>query len=176
MRFEDISAGLPVPTIGNTVYSVVIGKFLPGDQLQIAAAIIANPQDKDLARDYVGVWAYDAQAKHWNHADEGLPRDEPYRDVVAADFDKDGDLDLMTISIDSGAVIHLNSGDCKFRQAGRLEGGFNKGRAAVGDVDGDGWTDIVVAIPATKEDPLPGRVRCYRNRPEIWKTAGKTGK
>jgi hypothetical protein len=172
-RFEDISAGLPVPTIGNTVYSVVVGKFLPGDGLQIAAAIIANPQDRDLARDYLGVWGYDQDGKSWKHVDEGLPRDEPYRDVVAADFDRDGQLDLLTISIDSGAVIHLNTGAGRFRQAGRLEGGFNKGRAAVGDVDGDGWTDVVVAIPATKEDPLPGRVRCYRNRPEIWKTAGK---
>lgn len=168
MRFEDISAGLPVPTIGNTVYSVVVGRFLPGARPQIAAAIIANPQDKDLQRDYIGVWAYDEEAKSWKHADEGLARAEPYRDVVAADFDKDGNLDLMTISIESGAVIQLGSGDGRFRSVGRLEGGYNKGRAAVGDVDGDGWTDIVVAIPATKEDPLPGRLRCYRNRPEIW--------
>jgi len=173
MRFEDISAGLPVPTIGNTVYSVVVGRFLPGPRPQIAAAIIANPQDKEAARDYVGVWAFDPQSKRWSHADEGLPREEPYRDVVAGDFDKDGQLDLMTISIDSGAVIHLNSGNGRFHPAGRLEGGFNKGRASVGDVDGDGWVDIVVAIPATKEDPLPGRVRCYRNRPEIWKKAGE---
>lgn len=169
MTFEDISAGLPVPTIGNTIYSVVIGRFLPGDRPQIAAAIIANPMDKGAQRDYVGVWAYDKAKKSWAHADEGLPRDEPYRDLSAADFDRDGDLDLVTISITSGAVIYCNDGKGRFTPKGRLEGAYNKGRSTVGDVDGDGWTDIVVAIPATKEDPTPGRVRCYRNRPEIWK-------
>ena len=40
---------------------------------------------------------------------------------------------------------------------------------ALGDVDGDGWTDIVVAIPASKDNPEAGSVRCYRNRPELWK-------
>lgn len=167
--FEDISSGLPVPTIGNTIYSVAIGKFLPGDRPQVAAAIIANPMDKGPERDYVGVWAYDAATKSWKHADSGLERDEPYRDLSAADFDKDGDLDLLTISIESGAVIHLNDGKGHFTAKGRLEGAYNKGRSTVGDVDGDGWIDIVVAIPATKENPAPGRVRCYRNRPEIWK-------
>jgi len=167
--FEDISAGLPVPTIGNTIYTVAIGRFLPGDRPQIAAAIIANPNDKGAQRDYVGVWAYDSEKKSWAHADQGLERDEPYRDLAAADFDRDGDLDLLTISIESGAVIHLNDGQGNFTAKGRLDGAYNKGRAAVGDVDGDGWIDIVVAIPATKEDPAPGRLRCYRNRPEIWK-------
>lgn len=169
MTFEDISAGLPVPTIGNTIYTVAIGRFLPGNRPQIAAAIIANPLDKGAQRDYVGVWAYDPQKKVWAHADQGLERDEPYRDLAAADFDHDGDLDLFTISITSGAVIHLNDGKGHFTAKGRLDGAYNKGRSAVGDVDGDGWMDIVVAIPATKEDPAPGRVRCYRNRPEIWK-------
>jgi hypothetical protein len=169
LQFEDISAGLPVPTIGNTIYTVAVGRFVPGERPQIAAAIIANPQDKGAQRDYVGVWRYDAEKKSWAHADEGLPRDEPYRDLVAADFDKDGDLDLMTISITSGAVIHLNDGQGRFTAKGRLDGAYNKGRSAVGDVDGDGWVDIVVAIPATKEDPTPGRLRCYRNVPEIWK-------
>jgi hypothetical protein len=169
MTFEDISAGLPIPTIGNTIYSVAIGQFLPGNRPQIAAAIIANPMDKGALRDYVGVWAYDSEKKSWKHADTGLVRDEPYRDLVAADFDRDGDLDLLTISITMGAVIHLNDGQGNFTTKGRLEGAFNKGRATVGDVDGDGWIDIAIAIPATKEDPAPGRVRCYRNKPEIWK-------
>lgn len=169
LSFEDISAGLPVPTIGNTIYTVAIGQFLPGDRPQIAAAIIANPNDKGAQRDYLGVWKYDAEKKVWSHADEGLERNEPYRDLAAADFDRDGDLDLLTISIESGAVVHLNDGQGKFTRKGRLEGAYNKGRSAVGDVDGDGWIDIVIAIPATKEDPTPGRVRCYRNRAEIWK-------
>ncbi|MBL8861543.1 MAG: VCBS repeat-containing protein [Planctomycetes bacterium] len=167
-RFEDVSAGLPVPTIGNTIYTVAVGRFVPGAWPQIAAAIIANPLDKPEQRDYLGVWAYDVERATWAHADTGLPRDEAYRDVVAADFDRDGDLDLLTISIESGAVIHLNDGRGHFTAKGRLEGSYNKGRAAVGDVDGDGWIDVVVAVPATKEDVTLGSVRCYRNRPEIW--------
>lgn len=168
MSYEDISDGLPVPTIGNTIYTITVGEFVPGDRPQVAAAIIANPQDKGAQRDYVGVWGYDIESKTWSHVDEGLERDEPYRDIAAGDFDRDGDLDLLTISIESGAVIHLNDGKGRFTAKGRLDGSYNKGRSAVGDVDGDGWPDIVVAIPATKEDPAWGRVRCYRNRPEIW--------
>ncbi len=169
LGFEDISAGLPVPTIGNTIYSVAVAQFLPGKQPQIVAAIITNPQDKGAQRDYVGVWAYDAAKKSWAHADTGLPRDEPYRCAVPADFDKDGDIDLLTISIDSGAVIYLNDGQANFTAKGRLEGTYNKGRATIGDVDGDGWMDVVVAVPATKDDAGAGRLRCYRNRPEIWR-------
>jgi hypothetical protein len=168
LSFEDVSAGLPVPSIGNSIYSAVAGRFAPGGWLQIAAAIVANPLEQPDQRDYVGVWAWDPQAKRWHHVDKGLPRQEAYRDLVAADFDKDGHLDLLTISIESAAVVWLGAGDGSFRAAGRLEGSYNKGRAAVGDVDGDGWTDVVVAIPAAKENPEAGRVRCYRNRAEIW--------
>jgi len=169
LRFEDISVGLPVPTIGNTIYCVAVAQFLPGKTPQIVAAIITNPQDKGAQRDYVGVWAYDTEKKSWAHADTGLPRDEPYRDARPADFDRDGDLDLLTISIDSGAVIYLNDGQCNFTAKGRLEGSYNKGRSTIGDVDGDGWPDIVVAVPATKDDTSAGRLRCYRNRPELWR-------
>ncbi len=169
MSFEDISTGLPNPAIGNSIYSVVAGRFRPGAWPQVACCILANPLDKGEARDYVGVYEWDAEQRRWNHIDSGLERDATYRDLVAADFNRDGHLDLLTISLERAAVIWLGDGKGGFTEAGRLEGTYNKGRATVGDIDGDGWVDVCVAVPATKESPQMGGLRCYRNRPEIWK-------
>ena len=169
MHWEDASAGLPAPGIGNSVWAVQTGRFVSGGWPQIVAGGLPDLGLVGETRDSIGVYAYDAEKKAWKHVDHGLPRSEAYWDVVPVDIDRDGKLDLVAMSIDSGAVIYLGDGQGGFVAKGRLPGVRGKGRAAVGDIDGDGWPDIVVAIPAPKEHPEGGGLRALLNRAAIWK-------
>ena len=169
MHWEDVSDGLPVPKIGNSLYSVVPGHFTGGKALEIALCMVADPSQPKDKRDTIGVYSFDAAKKRWKQIDTGLARDESYRDLRAADFNGDGKLDLIAMSLESGALIYLGDGKGGFTPKGRLPGVHGKGRVALGDIDGDGRTDIVIAVPAEKPHPESGGVRAFLNRPEIWK-------
>jgi hypothetical protein len=76
-----------------------------------------------------------------------LPVDQDLTDaVVAADLDRDGDLDLLFGSLDLGPRLYLNNGTGFFSNAtaARLPAGLFAQSAAVGDVDGDGDPDLVL--------------------------------
>jgi hypothetical protein len=66
---------------------------------------------------------------------------------VAADLDRDGDTDLFVTSAEYPALL-LNDGDGAFTEgaeaAGLRDFGWHTG-AAAGDVNGDGWPDLLVA-------------------------------
>jgi hypothetical protein len=131
--------------------------------------MIPDPGDAPEKQNSIGVFAWSAKERTWEQIDSGLPRTERYRDVAAGDLDGDGNLDLVAMSIDSGGAIYLGNGSGGFRAKGRLAGVHGKGRTTIGDVDGDGKLDIVLAIPATKERPEAGGLRCFLNRPAVWK-------
>ena len=169
MRWEDISAGLPVPKIGNSLYSVVPGRFTNGKNFEIAVCMVPDPNQPTEKRDTIGLYAWKASEKRWEQFDTGLARDESYRDLRAADFNGDGKLDLLAMSLESGGLIYLGDGKGGFTAKGRLPGVHGKGRVAIGDIDGDGRPDIVVAVPAEKPHPESGGVRAFLNGPEIWK-------
>jgi hypothetical protein len=169
MHWEDISAGLPAPKIGNSLYSVVPGHFTNQKSMEIALCMVGDPSQTGDQRNTIGVYSYDAQQKRWKQIDKGLARDENYRDLRAADFNGDGNLDLIAMSLESGGLIYLGDGKGGFTAKGRLPGIHGKGRIALGDIDGDGRTDVVIAVPAEKPHPESGGVRAFLNRAEIWK-------
>jgi hypothetical protein len=169
MHWDDISAGLPVPSIGNALYSVVPGHFTGGKSWEIAACMLSDPSSPREKRDTIGVYALSDDKKSWRQIDTGLARDENYRDLRAGDLNGDGKLDLVAMSLESGCVIYLGDGHGGFTAKGRLPGVHGKGRVALGDIDGDGLLDIAIAVPADKGHPEGGGVRAFLNRPEIWK-------
>jgi hypothetical protein len=72
---------------------------------------------------------------------------------VVADFDKDGDLDIMTTSNfadparhpERGIMYFENTGQYKFRPYAFSAASGNQWNVmAVGDVSNDGWPDVIV--------------------------------
>lgn len=168
-QWKDISKGLPVPAIGNSLMAVNIGRFTADKNPQIATCCIPDSSVAEGGRDSIGVYAFRADKQVWEHVDAGLPRDERYRDLRAADLNGDGNLDLLAMSLESGGAIYLGDGAGHFTAKGRLPGVHGKGRIAFGDIDGDGLVDIAIAVPAQKENPEGGGVRAFLNRRELWK-------
>jgi hypothetical protein len=83
-------------------------------------------------------------------------------DCEVADFDDDGDLDIVvaTTAVDPDRIL-INQGDFTFTEESdvRLPADyFDDGALTTGDIDGDGDVDIVVAVA----DVAP-RLRCYEN-------------
>lgn len=168
ITFEDVSAGLPKPNIGNSITAARVARFQPGGWPQIVTGLLADPGDVGEARNGIGVYAFDPTKRTWDHVDKGMTRAWSSRDVQVADLDKDGNLDVLVMSPDAGGVIYLGDGHSNFTPKGRLPGVHGKGRLAVGDVNGDGWVDVVVSTPANKENPEHGGMRALLNRGEIW--------
>lgn len=167
--FEERSAGLPNPSIGNSITGLCTGRFRKDKPVEIASCLVPDPMQKPETIDTIGLYAWNAEKKSWEHVDSGLPRNEVYRDVACADFNADGNLDLLTFSLECGGVFYLGNGQGGFTPKGRLPGIYGIGRIAIGDIDGDKLPDIAVSIPATKEHPEIGGMRAFVNRPELWK-------
>jgi Ca2+-binding RTX toxin-like protein len=82
------------------------------------------------------------------NAPNDVPVTDDNEDVIAADFDNDGDIDLAT-----PASILLNVGNGTFAPAVPT-GSTAQGRMAVGDLNGDGFLDIAIAGNSTGDVDL----------------------
>lgn len=166
--FEDRSEGLPKPpNIGNSLRAVIPADITGDGELEIAFASLADPKIPEGERNNAGVLRWSGE--RWEQFDTGLPRDRALSDVEAADFDGDGHCDLLYVGPWWGAVIFLGDGAGGFRVAGMLPGSLPGGRAAIGDVNGDGLVDVALSNTATKRNRDGGGVRVYLNRASIWK-------
>jgi len=67
---------------------------------------------------------------------------DPYRGMALANLNGDGHVDLVTPNPDHVAVL-LGDGTGRFAQDTVLRPGFYPFSVAAGDVNGDGWTDLV---------------------------------
>ncbi len=98
----------------------------------------------------------------------GLPQEQEARGGIWADWDNDGDLDLLQLGRDANRLLR-NEGGRQFRDV-TLESrpggdpgwlGTHTEAAAWGDLDGDGWLDLYTA---NYEQPGPERGLCGPDR------------
>ncbi len=81
--------------------------------------------------------------------------------VVCADFDRDGDTDILVGNDETGNFLFVNDGRGKFKEAGLISGlaydfnGAAHGTMGVecGDYDNDGWLDVFVTS-YQRESPI----------------------
>jgi len=163
VRFEESSGGLP--TSGSWRNSGTVAD-MNGDG---CPDIVAPPERAGgqypaiFLGDCKGNWKYWAEAK-W-------PKAVDYGSVVAADFNKDGHMDLAFGVHLIGVYVFLGDGKGNFVDSSEgLPTGFPTRRVLISDVDGDGWPDVV----SISEGPtsarqntaglLPGRIRAFLNR------------
>jgi len=83
-----------------------------------------------------------------------------------ADIDNDGDMDIIVADQNSDSLF-INDGKSNFISAHKSFGGWSQCRYAFGDINGDGFTDVYVAIPHT---PPPNMVHTAN---KIWLGNGK---
>ncbi len=170
VRLEDRSQGLPEPpfNMGNALRSFVPIDVDGDGQLEIAFSSLINHMLPIEERHSLGLRRWNEEAQSWEQFGSGLPDGWAHTDVLTADFDQDGNADLLAIGHDLGASIYLGDGTGHFEAKGMLEGTLSGGRCALGDIDGDGRTDVAVINGDTKSRPRGGGVKTFLNREEAW--------
>lgn len=162
LLFENSSKGLP--TNGSWRNSLAVAD-MNGDGFP---DIILPSQRKGSGVPYI--FLGDGKG-HW-HNWEGLkwPHTVDYGSVTAADFNKDGHMDLLFGVHLNGVYVFLGDGKGNFTESSKgLPRDFPTRRAIAVDVDGDGYPDIVTSSegPTALEKPENanyGKIRVYLNR------------
>ena len=160
LKFENSSAGLP--TSGSWRNSLAVAD-MNGD----GNPDIVLPPER-AGRIYPVIFLGDGKGG-WKHQPTKWPARLNYGSVVAADFDKDGNMDLAFGIHLSGVAILLSDGKGSFREVER-QTDFPTRRVVASDVDADGWMDVVaisegpVMRGQTLRGPGYGNLRAYMNR------------
>lgn len=164
LAWENLSAGLPKPKIGNSLRGIVAADFIEGGRPEIAVGGLVDVSLEESARLGLGIYAWDESSGSWQDLDSGLPRGMAVTDVSSADFDEDGHADLLVLFTTGESSLFLGDGQGGFTLLGafpRLLGGTP--HAALGDVNGDGHVDVALLHAATKLRPNEGGLRVFLN-------------
>ncbi len=124
--------------VGNAPQALAIGDFNNDGFLDAATANLSQSQSISiLLNDKRGGFGAFTAARH-------IPIDDAPFDIVAADFNRDGYLDLATshAAATDSVMVWLGDGQGNFRLFGRFEAGSDPSALAVADFNGDGLLDI----------------------------------
>ena len=162
VRFVDSSKGLP--TAGNFRNSMAVAD-MNGDgcpDLIVPPERAGGTVPAIFLGDCKGNWKWWSAAR-WPHSLD-------YGSVVAADFNKDGHMDLAFAVHLNGVYIFLGDGKGNFTEVPNpLQHTFASRRLVVADVDQDGWPDLVAISEGptaikTDRDTIRGRIMALLNR------------
>jgi len=174
IRFEESSEGLP--TSGSWRNSLAVAD-MNGDG---CPDIIAPPERKGMQMPVIFLGDCKGHWKVW--MDVKWPRSIDYGNVVAADFNKDGHMDLAFGVHLLGIFVMLGDGKGGFTEVTQgLPRDFATRRIAAVDVDGDQYPDIVALsegpVAANAAAERKGRLRIYYNRKKgtLWEEADVAG-
>lgn len=124
--------------VGNAPQALAVGDFNEDGFLDAATANLSQSQSISiLLNDKGGGFGAFTAARH-------IPVDDAPFDIVAADFNRDGLLDLATshAAATDSVMIWLGDGQGIFQLFGRFEAGSDPSALAVADFNGDGFLDI----------------------------------
>jgi hypothetical protein len=145
-------AGAASTVSGNTVTLDPAADFKPGETLLVTttAATAANgsAQAHGWVHQFTTAVGGTGRGRFVGGSDVALANN-PFS-VAIGDVDGDGDLDVLTASLNAGAVsVRLNDGHGGFSGGSEVAVGRMPASVVLGDVDGDGDLDLLTANSAT---------------------------
>jgi hypothetical protein len=157
-------------SIGPQTYAVALGDLNGNGHLD---AFLANGENEVPAPNTV--WLNDGTGNFQNSGQKIGERESRY--VILADMDNDGHLDAL-VSNTGDISIYLNNGEGVFgaasRNLGQRESGSYVLAPAVGDVNNDGWLDVLgggcCGAGQVWDD---GRRRFYPAQDSLWISDGQ---
>lgn len=137
IHFEKSSEGLP--TSGSWRNSLAVADMNGDGYLDIVA-----PSERKGGSNLPVIFLGDGKG-HWKQWAATFPRGVDYGSVVAADFNRDGKMDLAFGIHLQGVAVFLGDGKGHFSDSsdGLPQRQFPTRRIAVADVNGDGYPDII---------------------------------
>lgn len=129
--------------------------FESSDETDYTKAVSIADLDGDGDPDYVAgnrnqvnvVYLNNGTAHFTFHENVSETSGDETESVSLSDIDNDGDVDMVAVNIGTGLRIYKNNGSAHFTSFQNISGSFQD--AAMGDLDGDGYADIVTGgIPA----------------------------
>lgn len=168
VRFEESSAGLP--TSGSWRNSLAVADMNGDGHVDLVL-----PPQRGAAQ-APAIFLGDSTGK-WTPWQFRFPRPINYGSVVAADFNKDKNMDLAFGVHLAGVAVFLGDGKGAFREITEgVPSQFPTRRVVAADVDRDGWMDVVsisegpMGRGAETKSEDAGNLRAYLNRKkgEAW--------